>query len=110
RQLVTAEARPVGTRVLLSRLFPEVTRMLTRSRRRSYPRAQFAFDLARLRRERHLHHDGLRIDLEVATGGAAVQRRTVVWLEDEVGTRHHYLYFPLLPGKERVRDAAKPVP
>ncbi|HKE20642.1 MAG TPA: hypothetical protein VKB80_37465, partial [Kofleriaceae bacterium] len=61
--------------------------------------------LARLRRERHLHHEGHRMDLEVATGGAAAHRRTVVWLEDEVGTGHYYLYFRMLPapGKERAR-------
>src|SRR5215468_11366852 len=70
RNLVVAETRPIGTRVLLSHLFPEVMRVLPRSRR-GYTRAQFAFDLARLRRERHLHHEGHRIDLEVATGGAA---------------------------------------
>src|SRR5262249_7686399 len=44
-------------------------------------RAQFAWDLARLRRERRLTVDGRRLELGVATGHATARRSRVVWLE-----------------------------
>ena len=60
-------------------------------------RAQFAWDLARLRREQRLVHDGHRIDLGIATGGAAGQRSRVVWIEDERGGGAYYETFRLIP-------------
>src|SRR5882672_7910288 len=48
-------------------------------------RAQFAWDLARLRRERRLVVGGHRIDLGVATGHAAARRSQVVWLANDGG-------------------------
>src|SRR6185295_18699839 len=54
-------------------------------------RAQFAWDLARLRRERRLVvDDGRRIDLGVATGHAAAKRSRVVWLDDDAGGGAYY--------------------
>ena len=49
-------------------------------------RAQFAWDIARLRRERRLAlPDGRRLDLGIATGLAATKKSRVVWIEDEGG-------------------------
>lgn len=45
-------------------------------------RAQFAWDVARLRRERRLVIDGRRLDLGVATGHETAHRSRVVWIED----------------------------
>ena len=50
-----------------------------------YARAQFAWDLARLRRERRLVVDGRRVDFGVATGLATSRRSRVVWIEDDGG-------------------------
>lgn len=48
-------------------------------------RAQFAWDLARLQRERRLVIDKRRIDLGVATGHAASRRSRVVFVENATG-------------------------
>jgi len=65
-----------------------------------YTRAQFAWDLARLRRERRLIVDGCRIDIGVATGHAAARRSRVVWLEDDGGGGAWYESFRMIPQKE----------
>src|SRR5258708_1064519 len=52
-------------------------------------RAQFAWDFARLRRERRLVVDGRRVELDIATGHATARRSRVVWLEDDGGGPHH---------------------
>jgi hypothetical protein len=54
-----------------------------------YPRAQFAWDLARLRRERRLVIDGRRVELGIATGHATARRSRVVWLEDDGGGAYY---------------------
>jgi hypothetical protein len=59
-------------------------------------RAQFAWDLARLRRERRLVVDGRRIELGVATGHAALRRSRVVWLEDDAGSGAWYETFRMI--------------
>jgi hypothetical protein len=48
-------------------------------------RAQFAWDLARLQRERRLVIGKLRIDLGVATGHSAARRSRVVFVENGTG-------------------------
>ena len=68
-------ARGAGERVPLVEVRDEL----------DYARAQFAWDLARLRRERRLVVDGRRVDLGVATGHATSRRSRVVWIEDEGG-------------------------
>jgi len=62
-----------------------------------YTRAQFAWDLARLRRERRLVVDGRRVDLGVATGHATLRRSRVVWLEDDAGGGAWYESFRMIP-------------
>ena len=62
-----------------------------------YTRAQFAWDVARLRRERRLVIDGCRIDIGVATGHAAARRSRVVWLEDDGGGGAWYETFRMIP-------------
>jgi len=62
-----------------------------------YPRAQLAWDLARLRRERRLVSAGrLRIDLGVATGFATARKRSVLWVEDESGAGQYYQTFRMI--------------
>jgi hypothetical protein len=65
--------------------------------RRGYSRAQFAWDVARLRRERRLVHAGRRLDLGVATGHAAARPSQVVWVEDDTGAGQYYRFFRMLP-------------
>jgi hypothetical protein len=92
-QLVVRAGRSLGDRVALVDLVPAVARA---AGRRSYSRAQFAWDIARLRRERRLQHEGRRVLLDVATGSAGVQRRRVVWIEDESGAGQYYADFRLV--------------
>jgi hypothetical protein len=89
--ILTREGRRAGDRVDLVAIRAEVTR-----RRPRHTRAQFAWDLARLRRERRLVHDGRRIDLGIATGQVAALRSRVVWIEDESGAGQYYLHFRML--------------
>jgi hypothetical protein len=62
-----------------------------------YTRAQFAWDLARLRRERRLAIGGRRLDLGVATGHATARRSRVVWIENEGGGGSYFASFRLIP-------------
>lgn len=61
-----------------------------------YTRAQFAWDVARLRRERRLVVDGQRIDIGVATGHASARRSRVVWIEDDAGSGAYYESFRMI--------------
>lgn len=72
-----------GAPVPLLALWPEVGRAAARRR---YPRAQFAWDVARLRRERGLVLPEGRISIDVATGTPG----RAVWIEDEAGTGQYY--------------------
>lgn len=90
--LTRARGKP-GDRVDLAEMVAAVGRA---AGRRTYSRAQFAWDIARLRRERRLEHDGRRVLLDVATGTAPVQRRRVVWIEDESGAGQYYGSFRLV--------------
>jgi hypothetical protein len=67
-----------------------------------YTRAQFAWDLARLRRERRLMVNGHRIDIGVATGHATSRRSRVVWIEDDAGSGAYYESFRLV--RQEVRQ------
>jgi hypothetical protein len=92
-QLLARAGRPAGDRVALTDLVSAVGRA---AGRRSYSRAQFAWDIARLRRERRLQHDGRRVLLDVATGQVGSQKRRVVWIEDESGAGQYYGHFRLV--------------
>lgn len=67
-----------------------------RAQLRGTTRAQFAWDLARLRRERRLAIGAARIDLGVATGHAASQRARVVWIENDGGGGSYFASFRLI--------------
>jgi hypothetical protein len=64
-------------------------------------RAQFAWDLARLRRERRLVVDGRRLDLGVATGHTAARRSQVVWIENDGGGGSFFQTFRLIAQEVR---------
>jgi hypothetical protein len=83
-----AGAPAAAGRIELVKLRDEIVR-----RQRDYTRAQFAWDIARLKRERRLVHDGRRIDLGAATGLAASRKSSVVWIEDESGAGQFYQTF-----------------
>jgi hypothetical protein len=89
--LLAKDGRPAGDRVDLVAVRDEVGR-----RRRGHTRAQFAWDIARLRRERRLVLEGRRIDLGVATAGATMRPSRVVWIEDESGSGQYYLHFRMV--------------
>ena len=59
-------------------------------------RAQFAWDIARLRRERRLVVGGRRIDLGVAAGHGAERRSRVVWIENDGGGGSYFQTFRLI--------------
>ncbi len=50
-----------------------------------YTRAQFAWDVLRLRREKALIHKNRRLNLGVATGSSASKKSRVIFFEDEQG-------------------------
>ena len=66
-----------------------------------YTRAQFAWDVARLRRERRLVVDGCRVEIGVATGHATARRSRVVWIEDDGGGGAWYESFRMIPEEVR---------
>jgi hypothetical protein len=91
RDLLARDRRGAGERVDLAELREQVV-----AARRGHTRAQFAYDLARLRSERRLVHEGLRIDLGVATGMATSRSGRVVWIEDESGAGQYYQTFRMV--------------
>ena len=103
-RMLAQSGRPAGDRVPLGELVTRLRRSV-----RGYSRAQVAFDLMRLRHERRLRIDGLRIDLSVATGMAVSDPRRVVWIEDEWGSGQYYLYFRIV-GESNVRADAESGP
>lgn len=52
---------------------------------RGYSRVRFAWDVLRLRRAAGFTREGLRLNLGVATGTTATQKKRVIWFEDEQG-------------------------
>ncbi len=91
--LVAAHAAAGGGVVPLAGLVPAVG---SAAGRRSYSRAQFVWDLTRLRSERGLQlPEGRRIAVDVATGAGAPGR--ALWIEDETGTGQYYRSLRLLP-------------
>lgn len=52
---------------------------------RGYSRAQFAFDLMLLRKHGGLSHGGWRLNLGVATGTTATNKKRTIFIEDEWG-------------------------
>jgi hypothetical protein len=64
-------------------------------------RAQFAWDVARLRRERRLIIGDRRLDLGVATGHAAAHRSRVVWIENDGGGGSYFASFRLIAQEVR---------
>ncbi len=78
-----------GDRVEITRLRDEIG-----GPRRS-TRAQFSWNLARLRHERRLAYAGRRIDLGVATGVPA--KGKLIWIEDAAGGGQYYQTFRFAP-------------
>jgi hypothetical protein len=93
RALLARDQRAAGERVELSELREA---LVTAATKQGYTRAQFAYDLARLRQERRLVHAGLRLDLGVATGMATSRSGRVVWVEDESGAGQYYQSFRMV--------------
>jgi hypothetical protein len=56
-----------------------------------YGRVRFAYDVLRLRRERMLTRGGLRLNLGVATGTTASEKKRVIYFEDEEGNGEYKL-------------------
>lgn len=64
-------------------------------------RAQFAWDVARLRRERRLIVGRRRIDLGVAAGHATSRASRVVWIENDGGGGSYFQSFRLIAQEVR---------
>jgi hypothetical protein len=58
---------------------------------KGYGRVRFAWDVLRLRRARMLTQDGVRMNLGVATGATASQKKRVLYFEDEDGNGEYKL-------------------
>ena len=58
---------------------------------KGYDRVRFAWDVLRLRRARMLTQGGLRMNLGVATGSTASQKKRVLYFEDEDGNGEYKL-------------------
>ncbi|MFT7620037.1 MAG: hypothetical protein ACI97A_003694 [Planctomycetota bacterium] len=58
---------------------------------RDYTRVQFAWDVLRLREQRMLIHNGLRLNLGVATGTSASKKSRVIFFEDDRGDGEYKL-------------------
>jgi hypothetical protein len=93
RALLARDRRAAGERVELSELREA---LVTAGAKQGYTKAQFAYDLARLRQERRLVHAGLRLDLGVATGMATSRSGRVVWVEDGSGAGQYYQSFRMV--------------
>lgn len=98
-QLAAAYAALLGRR--RARQGDRVPLVELRDQLAGYTRAQFAWDLARLRRERRLAIGGRRLDLGVATGHAAAHRSRVVWIENEGGGGSYFASFRLIAQEAR---------
>lgn len=85
-----------GARIALVDLLGEVAAAAGRG----YTRAQFAYDLCRLRREGELGRDGLRLELGVATGSETSRKSRVVWLEDSAGSGQYFATLRVLPARD----------
>lgn len=91
--LAKAHAAAGGGAVSLAALVPAVGSAADRTR---YSRAQFVWDLARMRSERGLRlPEGRRIAVDVATGAGAPGR--ALWIEDESGSGQYYRTLRLVP-------------
>ncbi len=54
-------------------------------------RTEFAYDVLRLRKAGKLSHEGRRMNLGVATGSSASQKKRVIYFEDEFGSGEYKL-------------------
>jgi hypothetical protein len=111
RALARLEARSIAPDQLLPRLVAAYAKLgragdrvplvEIRAALAGYTRAQFAWDLARLRRERRLVAGDRRVDLGIATGHATSRRSRVVWIEDDGGGGAFYEWFRMIREEKR---------
>lgn len=97
---------PSGDWADLVEVYPEVAWLLQPARLRSdceaahflsYPRACFAYDLWRLRRDGALSRGGVRLTVAPATGGSTRDKRRVFRLEDDRGQGQYHLALRFVP-------------
>lgn len=109
RRTLAAQGLKWGERVDLVELLPELAFLQQSERFRKdpvreafkpYGKVRFAYDLARLRRARHLEHQGARLTLGTATLGSTRQKDRVMFLE-EAGQGQYYLSLAFQGGPSR---------
>ena len=109
RRSLAAHGLKWGERVDLVELLPELAFLQQSERFRKdpvreafkpYGKVRFAYDLARLRRARHLEHLGARLTLGTATLGSTRQKDRVMFLE-EAGQGQYYLSLAFQGGPSR---------
>lgn len=100
RRRLASLGRPVGERVPLVDLLPEVAFLQqperfckdpSRDHFQPYGRVRLAYDLARLRRRGMLRRNGMRLSLGSATLGTTRRKDDVLYLEEEGGRGQYYL-------------------
>ena len=99
RSLAPDELLPrlIGAYARVARRRARVPLVEIRAELSGITRAQFAWDIARLQRERRLVLGDRRIDLGIATGQATARRSRVVWIEDDSGSGAYYESLRLVP-------------
>jgi hypothetical protein len=109
RRSLSNQALKWGERVDLVEILPELAFLQQSERFRKdpvreafkpYGKVRFAYDLARLRRARHLEHQGARLTLGTATLGSTRQKDRVLFLE-EAGQGQYYLSIAFQGGHPR---------
>jgi len=99
-RVLRLEGLPDGHRLELLRFLPELAYLKQPKRfqenpvaknYRSYSRAQFAYDVLRLRKAGELSRGGSRINFGVATGTTASKKSRVIYMEDEQGVGEYKL-------------------
>ena len=94
------DGQPDGHRLELLRFLPELAYLRqpkrfhenpTSKNYRPYSRAQFAYDVMRLRKAGCLSRGECRINLGVATGATAGKKSRVIYMEDEQGVGEYKL-------------------
>ncbi len=99
-RILRLKGLPPGSRIELSEFLPELAILLQprsflqnpkKENFRTYGKANFAYDVLRLKKANMLSKDGARMNFGVATGITAQKKGRVIYMEDEEGNGEYKL-------------------